>query len=93
MDRLEQQSRARRAAASSPGLAPPAIPSDPGLRYQPGARVRELATGKRATVIAGARDASGSQQVYELELETRETVFRAAAELAADTVPRSPQNR
>jgi len=93
MDRLEQQAARRRASALVPGAPPAAVQPDPGLRYQPGARVRELASGKRATVIAGARDASGAQQVYELELETKETVFRLVSEIAADTLPRSPQNR
>jgi hypothetical protein len=93
MDRLEQQSRARRAAASTPGQTPAPAPAIPGLRYQPGARVLELVSGRKGTIRAGARDDATGVQVYELELVTGETVYRTIAELGTDVAPRSPANR
>ena len=93
MDRLEQQSRARKAAAATPGAPAPAPASSAGLAFRPGDRVLELATGRRGTVIAGARGDLASVQVFELELEDGRTVYRSREELAPDTLPRSPANR
>ena len=93
MDRLEQQSRARRASERAPGQAPAPPPSIPGLRFQPGDRVLELVSGRKGTIRAGARDDATGVQVYELELVTGETVYRTIAELGSDTLPRSIANR
>ena len=93
MDRLEQQSRARRAAERVPGQAPAPAPPLAGLRYQPGDHVLELVSGRKGIIRAGARDEATAVQVYELELATGETVYRTIAELGADTLPRSIANR
>lgn len=93
MDRLEQQSRARREANARPGGTSAPVPSDPLLKFQPGDRVLDLANGRRGIVQAGARDDTSTRQVFEIELLTGETVYRSSAELSRDTLPRSPANR
>lgn len=93
MDRLAQQSRARRAAEAAPGATPAAPATDPGLHYHPGDRVIELASGKRGRIVAGAREPSTGVQVFEVALEAGDPVFRTSAEIQRDAIPRAPQNR
>ena len=93
MDRLAQQSRARRAAEAASNAAAAPAPADPGLHYAPGDRVLDLATGKRGRIVAGAREPASGVQVFEVALEAGEPVFRTSAELERDRLPRSPQNR
>lgn len=90
LDRLEQATRARRGAS---GLTSPPLPSSPpvpGLRYQSGEKVLDLASGRKGTVVAGVRDDSTGRQLYNVELVTGQTVVRSLDELGADTLPTAP---
>jgi len=92
-DRLESRSQARRVMLPSSANALPTAPADPALRFQPGARILDLATGKRGTVIDGVRDEASGGQLYALELVAGVRVIRSLAEIASDQLPTSPANR
>lgn len=84
IDRLEQAARARRAASGTTSTnATPAAPV-PGLRFQTGERVIDLATGSRGTVLDGVRDEGTGRQAYSLELRNGETVYRTVSEIERD---------
>lgn len=93
IDRLEQATKARRAASGAGAAASSPASPVPGLKFQPGAAVLDLATGKRGTVLAGVRDDASGRQAYSVELKDGTEVYRTVSELGADTFPTAPVNR
>jgi len=91
IDRLEQQVRARSAGPGSSSTASSGSPSRPGLSFQPGDKVLDLATGRKGTVVDGIRDEATGRQVYQLTLLTGETVTRSLSELGRDVAAIAPR--
>jgi hypothetical protein len=90
LDRLEQATRARRMASGSVPAGNLQASRVPGLRFQEGDKVLDLASGRKGTVVAAARDDATGRQAYSVDLITGETVFRSVSELGADVRPRAP---
>lgn len=87
IDRLEQATRARRATSGPPSIPGSSAPPVPGLRFQSGDKVLDLATGSKGTVLAGARDDASGRQAYSVELTTGHLVYRSVVELERDVLP------
>ena len=87
IDRLEQATRARRATSGAASTPLSSAPPVPGLRFQAGDKVLDLATGAKGTVLAGARDDASGRQAYSVELTTGHFVYRSVSELERDTRP------
>jgi hypothetical protein len=87
LDRLDQATRARRAAAGATAPAGTPAPLASGLRFQPGETVLDLASGRRGTVVAGVRDDVAGSQFYTVDLITGATVIRLGIELERATSP------
>jgi hypothetical protein len=93
IDRLEQARKAQRAASGAGAAASSPSSAAPGLKFQPGAAVLDLASGKRGTVLAGVRDDATGRQLYSVELKDGTEIFRSVSELGADTFPAAPAQR
>lgn len=90
IDRLEQQTRQRQAAPGSGSSAPAPSTPRPGLSFQPGDKVLDLASGRKGTVVDGIRDDATGRQVYSLTLTTGETVYRSLSEVGRDVQALAP---
>ena len=89
IDRLEQQIRARERDRGPSSTATSGSPPRPGLSFQPGDKVLDLASGRKGTVVDGIRDDATGRQVSQLELVTGDRVFRSLSEIGRDVnVPR-----
>lgn len=64
-----------------------------GLRYRPGDRVIDLATGRRGAVVSGRPSPATSAHVYDVRLADGNLVIRLETELGPDQIPTPAPSR
>lgn len=75
--------------ASQPLSATPSISAEErlGLRFKPGDRVLDTATGKRGSVVAGRPGVTSAGPMYEINFTEGRLVTRSESELVLDSTP------